>query len=1109
MKSTQVKTSSIFLGRIITTIFLCSMSFYAMSQINIYELMERRDINISEIEKLATQYFEKAGTGKGTGYKQYSRWLYERKFHLDENGYLIAPEKENLNYQKFTSIQKNNKATTINWKELGPDYPSYVGGIGPGIGVVSSIAILPKDTATIYVSSFGGGIWKSTNSGKNWKPLLDNINSAWMDVFNLCIDPNNSNTIYAALTGGGVIKSTDAGNSWAATGNGPVVSKKVMVHPKNSKIVFATANTGIWRSTNEGVSWTKVSGNYGFEDIEFNPANPNIMYASRDDMSNLLCVWKSSDNGNTWSVISFTNGITSSGRTLLAVSPDDPAVVYAVMSKGLDQTAIFNALFKSTDSGSNYKLIVKGSSSNNFFGNETNGTGTTGQAWYDMAICVNPSNVNEVHIAGTICFKSTDGGISFTAETEYRYPSTIGYIHPDVHALEYVNHTIYSGSDGGIFKSVNNGDDWINLSNGLGIRQLYRIACSKTDANVMTSGAQDQGSAYRKTNGSWIDWAGGDGMDNIISPTNANIAISTSQYGNIYKTTDAGASFTYLSRPNAGNWVTPLVMHPTNHDTIYGGWQGIYRSSNGGVNWLAIYPGSKTGTLVNLSISQSNPQYIYGSSGWLLFRTSNGGTSWSIDTVKSEITSIFVSPTNPEKIWITCNNKSSQVFVSTDMGNNFTDISSGLPALSARSVVVEDNPLEGVYVGMNVGVYYRDNKNKNWALHGEGLPLVAINEVEIQESSGKLRVATYGRGVWESDLQSNEGCKSPSKLFSKPMKPNSLRFSWNKSSEIKNYTLQYKLSSDSLWTSANTTDTFLTITNLKLDKDYDWRVRTNCPMNSSFIKAKYTKCATPAGLSIDSIRFNSVKLRWKPVAGSINYLVYYKESFSSQWNTTANINDTIITLKGLNAMSKYDWRVMSNCTFDSGSSTTSSFTTSNCGAPNNLSIDKLSQTSAIFNWTPIIGASYYTFELKIKTNTVWERTSNIPDTTLTMIALKPDTRYDWHVKPNCSNTYSQSSFILGVDAIQSTAGNKNTSLLVYPVPVDKVLKYQFSITKDMKDINITVTNMEGKALYKNTFNHKKGLVEEQINVEQYPNGIYLITIITENNFLVQKFSISK
>jgi photosystem II stability/assembly factor-like uncharacterized protein len=1093
---------------ILSAIFLCAISFYAMSQNSIYQLMERNDLSINEVEKLAAQYFEKVGTGQGTGYKQYSRWLYERKFHLDENGYLISPEKENSNFQKFASIQKNNKTSTIIWNELGPQYWQVTTSWSPGLGRITSVAVHPSDTTIIYVSSPGGGIWKSSNSGKSWKPLIDNINSAWMDVYNLCIDPNNQNTIYAALQIGGIIKSVDAGNSWSTTGNGPIVSKKVVVHPKNSKIVFATANTGIWRSTNEGVSWTKVSSsNYGFEDIEFNPTNPNKMYASRRDAYNYACVWISSDNGINWTNNSLNNGIKHAGRTLLAVSPADPGAVYAVFSNGEN---LFGALYKSTDSGATYKLQVKGSSSNNFFGYQPDGTSDSGQAEYDMAICVNPKNADEVHIAGILCFKSVNGGINFTAETDWTFPNSIGYNHADVHALEYVKNTIYSGSDGGIFKSVNKGDDWINLSTGLGIRQLYRIACSKTNASIITSGAQDNGSGYRRANGSWVDWLGADGMDNIISPTDPNIAIATSQFGNIYKTTNSGSSKTNLTRPNEGNWVTPIAMHPTNHDTIFGGWNGIYKSVNGGVNWAPLLSGSTTGKLTNLAISKSNPQYIYGNSGMLLFRTSNGGASWSTDTVYSQITSIFVSPTNPEKIWITCISKSSQVLVSTDMGNNFTDISSGLPAISARSVVVEDNPLEGVYVGMNVGVYYRDNKNTSWVLHGEGLPLVAINEVEIQESSGKLRVATYGRGTWESDLQSNEGCKAPSKPVSKPIKPNSLRFSWNKTSEIKNFTFQYKLSSDSLWTSINTKDTFLTITNVNLDKDYDWRVRTNCPMNSAFIKAKYAKCGTPIGLSLDSIRFNSVKLSWKPVVGSINYLVDYKEYFSSQWETTANINDTVITLKGLNAMSKYDWRVKSNCPFDSGSSTTSTFTTPNCGLVKNLSSKNLLLTSTLFSWSMIKGALDYTFELKPSTNSIWERTFTTTDTFTSMIALTKDTKYDWHVKPNCSNTYSQSTFTTGLSNISISEYDYNsTSLSVFPIPTDNLLKYQFELKRDMKDISVLVLNIEGKEIYRAKTNHKKGNVINQLNTSAFKNGIYFLIIITEDSTYTKKFVILK
>lgn len=122
------------------------------------------------------------------------------------------------------------------------------------------------------------------------------------------------------------------------------------------------------------------------------------MYASRSDFTLLSCVWRSSDNGVNWTNIGLGNGITTSGRTLLGVSPANPAVLYVLQSKG----DLFGVLYRSNDSGKTYKVQVKASSSTNYFGNATDGSGTTGQAWYDMAICVNPKDVDEVHIGGMI-----------------------------------------------------------------------------------------------------------------------------------------------------------------------------------------------------------------------------------------------------------------------------------------------------------------------------------------------------------------------------------------------------------------------------------------------------------------------------------------------------------------------------------------------------------------------------------------------------------------------------------------------------------------------------------------------------------------------------------
>ncbi len=714
--------------------------------VDIGELMGRKDLTLQQIETIAANHFNIAGKGKGSGYKVFERWRYEQKFHLDENGYIRPPEQESLAYEyakRTLERSDNNERAVANWTEMGPKSWTASSGWTPGVGRLTSVAIHPSNTAVIYVGSPGGGIWKSTNSGAAWTPLIDNVNTAWMNIYSLCITPSDQNVVYAGITDGGVIKSSNAGATWEATGAGPYDIRKILVHPTDASIVLVAASNGVWRSTNAGNSWTLVDTTISAVDIEFKANDPNIVLASFS--SNI--VLRSTDNGVNWVSIS----LVASGRTMLGVSPDNPNIIYAVQASG----ALFGRFYKSTNAGLTFTSLITGNPANgtNFFGDEANGTSTTGQAWYDMAICVNPSNVNEVHIAGIICWKSTNGGTSFTAETEWLYPNSTGYNHADVHSLEYINSTIYSATDGGIYKSLNKGGDWTDLSSGLGIRQFYRIACAKTNHNIMTGGAQDNGSSYHQANGNWMAWLGGDGMDGVISPTNPNIAIGTSQNGAIYKTTNGGTSYINLNKPSNGNWVTPLAMHPTDHDTIYGGWTGIYRSNNGGLDWNLISGTTITDKLECLAVAPSNTRYIYGTVDSTLYRTSNAGATWTSVTASGTITSICISPTNPQKIWITTSNSNNNVLVSTNAGSSWTNIATGLPAVAARSVVVDNTPYEGVYVGMNIGVYYRNNANTAWAIHANGLPLVEINEVELQLSSKKVRVATYGRGVWESNMQ--------------------------------------------------------------------------------------------------------------------------------------------------------------------------------------------------------------------------------------------------------------------------------------------------------------------------------------------------------------------
>ncbi|MFM7766077.1 MAG: WD40/YVTN/BNR-like repeat-containing protein, partial [Sphingomonadales bacterium] len=223
-------------------------SLLASAQSDIYELMQRKDFTLDEIERRADIYFKEHGTGKGSGSNQYQRWLYERKFHTDEKGNYIEPENEDRAYHQAVRNMGVKSRGVYTWKEVGPKTWNHTSSWNPGVGRLTSVAVNPADENIIYVSSPGGGIWKTMDGGQNWVPLIDFVNSGWMNVFHLCLDPNNANTIYASLTSGGVLKSSNAGTTWVTTGAGPSSCRQVKVFPGNSNLIFCAATNGLWRS---------------------------------------------------------------------------------------------------------------------------------------------------------------------------------------------------------------------------------------------------------------------------------------------------------------------------------------------------------------------------------------------------------------------------------------------------------------------------------------------------------------------------------------------------------------------------------------------------------------------------------------------------------------------------------------------------------------------------------------------------------------------------------------------------------------------------------------------------------------------------------------------
>ncbi len=756
-----------------------TLTTMAQSTTDIFQLIQRRDLTLRQIDSIAQQHFLVAGTGKGSGYNQYQRWYYEQQFHLTDDGRLRPAEEE---YAAFEEAMRTMSpgSTTAAWVEKGPFSWNRTTGWNPGVGRITSVGITAADTTVLYIGSPGGGIWKSTNSGNSWIPLSDNAANR-LSVTAITIDPANINHVYAAASG--TFKSTDGGATWVTLSGIAGTVRKFLVQPGNSNIVFAASTSGIYRSVNAGGNWTQVSA-ISTEDIEYKPNDVNILYATGSG------VLRSADNGQSWTALTAAEGITNTGRTLVAVSPANPNVVYVVQASG----SIFGRFYRSLDAGISFTTQVVGNaaSGTNYFGYNVDGTGTTGQATYDMAMCVSPVNADEVYIAGIICWKTTNGGTSFTAITEWSLPNSTGYNHADVHSLTWINNTIYSSSDGGIYKSIDKGDNWTDLSTGLGIRQFYRIDCAPTNPGRFGGGAQDNGSSIYNPTG-WIDWLGADGMEMEFSYTNANVVYGTSQNGQLYRSTNGGTSYASLPKPSAGQWVTPFAVHPVNDSIVFVGWTGVFKTTNRGSTWTNISGSAITTTLACLTLSLSNPDYIYAANGTTLYFTRDGGTTWSQKTAPATITSIAVHPTNPLKLWITCNSSTSRVFVSADTGTTFTSIAGTLPAVAARSIVMDkDDPKEGLYIGMNTGVYFRDNSMSDWTPFLTGLPLVAVNELDIQQSGRMLRVATYGRGVWENALV-NTPVPVRWLSFTVARQRNSHLLQWNtvENALTKDYTAEY------------------------------------------------------------------------------------------------------------------------------------------------------------------------------------------------------------------------------------------------------------------------------------------------------------------------------
>ncbi len=728
------------------------------------EMMQDQEANYFETVEAFNAYWKTREITRGSGYNPFKRWEWHMKYKINPDGSRIAVDYEREVYLEFMSKQVDRSDFEGNWENLGPiDLPDSPHDFW-GNGRLNAIAFHPTDHDIIYVGAPSGGLWVSEDRGQSWDILTDD--QPTLGVSSIVVDYNDPDIIYIGsgdrdagdAQGLGVFKSTDGGASWVRknTGMGNVSVGRMIQDPDDADVLYAAASGGIFKSTDAAESWINTKTGT-MKEIVFKPGDPSVLYASATGK-----FYRSADNGINWQKI--TTGLPgNAARAVIAVSEASPEYVYFFATS----QSSFLGLYRSTDGGATFSLR---SNSPNVMGWACNG-GSGGQAWYDLDMAADPLNEEIIYAGGINCWKSADGGLTWTMSSNQVGDCGAEAVHADLHVLEWnpVDGRLYVGNDGGVWWTDDGGVEWNRITDGLAIGQQYKMGQSKLVSKHTITGYQDNGISTYTADG-WVQsdmYA--DGMECQMDNTDTTLSYGCMQFGRMTRIVN-DKSVKYIAGQGiggineSGSWVTPFTQHEYDNNIMFIGYDNIWRTRNlldYSPAWTNITNNASAGKIRVVEHSPADENLFYFVPGTQLFRSDDIlADNPSYTNLKNYLpnsgapTDIEAHPWNPEIVFITQNWK---VYRSEDKGVSWTDITGNLPNVSMNDIAYYDrNGIEGLYVGTNIGVFFKDEYMDEWAMFSEGLPAaIDVSEIEIylhpdDPSQDMIRASSYGRGLWES-----------------------------------------------------------------------------------------------------------------------------------------------------------------------------------------------------------------------------------------------------------------------------------------------------------------------------------------------------------------------
>lgn len=708
-----------------------------------------------------------------------------------------------------TSEQLSQVAATL---ELRPIGPAVMG------GRIADIAVHPTKRSTWYVAVGSGGLWKTTNAGITWTPIFDDQPS--YSIGDVALDPTNPEVVWVGTGenvsgrhvgwGDGVYRSRDGGRSWQQMGlERSEHIGKILVDPRNSDVVFVAAegplwaaggHRGLYKTTDGGATWVQVleiDENTGVTDVEFNPANPDVMYAAayqrRRHTWSLLAggpqsgIYKSTDGGDTWRRVDVGLPSGDMGKIGLAVTPADPELVYATIEADDSE----RGFYRSMDQGESWERR------NEYI------SGGTGPHYY-QEIEASPHDPDVVYQMDVFIQVTRDGGASFSNLGTGREK------HSDNHAMwidpDDENHSIV-GTDAGLYESFDDGTTYRHFEN-LPISQFYFLALDNSEPfyNIL-GGAQDLGTLFGPArtlnvegvrNRDWYVPLGADGADVAFDPNDSHTFYIETQQGNLYRydrrseeALDIQPQPAPGGAPERWTWNAPILTSPHAANRLYFVSQRVWQSDDRGDSWTAIsgdlttnrnryelemmgrvwsvdalyHNGamSKYATITAISESPVTEGVLYtGSDDGLIHVTEDGGANWRLAgnlpgvPEFSFVNDIEASQHDANIVFAAADahktgDFSPYLFRSSDRGRSWRSITGDLSAETIVWAIQQDhvNP-DLLFIGMEFGLYFSVNGGVNWTKLG-GSPTIPFRDIEIHRRDNDLVGASFGRGFYVLD----------------------------------------------------------------------------------------------------------------------------------------------------------------------------------------------------------------------------------------------------------------------------------------------------------------------------------------------------------------------